>query len=462
MHAPSAEQQHIIDAMKRGANCVVDACAGSGKSTTVLNCALQMPRRRCLQITYNSALRHDVKTQAAKFGVTNLEVHTYHSMAVNFFGRGHTDRDIREILRTGAAPSPKARLDFEVVFVDESQDMTHMYFHFVRYVMAKAAAGRAGSMQLMVLGDKNQGLYEFKQADVRFLTQATQIWRTAEEEARSSGGGGGNGGGNGLLLHPNQFEKCTLRTSYRVTAPMARFVNEVLLAEDRLLTVPKPPAERVMYMSLSWPQLESVVVHEIERLVRVEGRAKCEDIFVLAYSVSGPFGNLRRLENLLVEREFPVYVPFNEASEKVDERITKGKIVFSTFHSVKGRERKYVFVVNFDNSYFYNVPLLEEDKPPLSCPSPLYVACTRATEKLYLLECDRNEPLEFLKRVPSQLKTECRDFVDFRGLPRGTLGQRRQRQRGQRRRRKRRSADCENDSHETDPVLAGGLGGDIV
>ena len=53
----------------------------------------------------------------------------------------------------------------------------------------------------------------------------------------------------------------------------------------------------------------------------------------------------------------------------------KGKIVFSTFHCVKGREgRGHVFVVNFDNSYFkyYGRDLSREE-----CPNTLYVATTR-------------------------------------------------------------------------------------
>ena len=110
MHPPSEEQQLIIDSVCRGENCVVDACAGSGKSTTILHCARQMPGRRCLQITYNSALRLDVKAAALRLGLANLEVHTYHSVCVNFFGRKYTDKDIREVLRERAAPAAAADL----------------------------------------------------------------------------------------------------------------------------------------------------------------------------------------------------------------------------------------------------------------------------------------------------------------------------------------------------------------
>ena len=39
MVVPSEEQMNIINAIKEGNNVSVNACAGSGKSTTVLSCA---------------------------------------------------------------------------------------------------------------------------------------------------------------------------------------------------------------------------------------------------------------------------------------------------------------------------------------------------------------------------------------------------------------------------------------
>ena len=60
MNNPSEEQQIIIDHVKNKKNVIVDACAGSGKSTTVLSMAKSLPRRKFLQLTYNSMLRHEV------------------------------------------------------------------------------------------------------------------------------------------------------------------------------------------------------------------------------------------------------------------------------------------------------------------------------------------------------------------------------------------------------------------
>jgi hypothetical protein len=142
--------------------------------------------------------------------------------------------------------------------------------------------------------------------------------------------------------------------------------------------------------------------------------AKPSDIFILGASVKGPNSAVRKMENVLVNRGIPCHVPMFE-SDNVDEKIIQRKLVFSTFHSVKGRQRKYVFVLGFDQGYmrFYG-----RDLPQDQCPSTLYVACTRATEGLAVLEhCDfeNDRPLEFLKM--SQFKMKKQDYVDFKGTP---------------------------------------------
>ena len=57
----SGEQDFILQNIKKGENVIVDAVAGSGKSTVVLSIASQIPNKKILQITYNSMLRKEVK-----------------------------------------------------------------------------------------------------------------------------------------------------------------------------------------------------------------------------------------------------------------------------------------------------------------------------------------------------------------------------------------------------------------
>ena len=67
MNELSEEQNIIFQHVKNNKNTIVDACAGTGKTTLILNTAKLLPRRKFLQITYNSILLCEVKESINKF-----------------------------------------------------------------------------------------------------------------------------------------------------------------------------------------------------------------------------------------------------------------------------------------------------------------------------------------------------------------------------------------------------------
>ena len=484
----SAEQIIIYNHINDGKNVIVDSIAGSGKSTTIIHIAKLLPHKRFLHVTYNSMLRKEFKQKVASLKLDNIDVHTYHSLAVKYFlPTAFTDTGIREILTNSILPMvnlPK----FDIVVLDECQDMTKLYFNFIRLVISlicrtKDSTSGLGWIpdemdsnpdeldsnpdeldsnpdeldsnpdemdsnpdemdsnpdemdsnpdemdsnpdemdsnpdemdsnpdemdsnqitsipssnlippQLLFLGDYMQCLYEFKGADWRFLTLAREIWSSDP------------------LYPPNSFVDCSLKTSYRITNQMSSFVNNVMLGEQRMSACRE--GSPVIYIRNNRYNLEKIIIHHIKRILK-EGDLP-SDIFILAPSVKGTFSNVRRLENVLVESGIPCHVPMFENERISDEKVIDGKIVFSTFHSVKGRQRKYVFIMNFDNSYFaFNARNLCSTV----CPNTLYVAATRATHLLYLLEINQKQtdrPLDFLKMSHAQMNRT--DYIDFKGSP---------------------------------------------
>ena len=382
----SYEQQTAIHFLLDGDNVVVDSVSGSGKSTTILSAAEQMPDSRILQLTFNAALRKEIQEKVKSRGIGNLVVHTFHSLAVMYYHKdAHKDIIMRKILYDRMTPR-KPIPPYDVVFLDEAQDMTMLYYMFI--VKFLVDAGRP--IQLCVLGDYKQGIYQFKGADVRFLTKTPIIWSAFP------------------LLKNRVFRECCLTMSYRLTNPMADFVNRVMIGETRLLACRAGP--KVKYIRNSRANLEKMTMFYIRSLL--DAGASPSDIFLLAASVKKK--SIRKMENLLVERGVPCHVPMFE-TESIDEKVMEGKIVFSTFHSVKGRERKHVFVMGFDHSYFtHYAPELPVDE----CPNTLYVAATRATENLYLMEIDQfqtDRPLDFL--CLNHFDMRAAPYVDFRGTP---------------------------------------------
>lgn len=390
MNTISDEQAVVLNHVKNGHNVVVNAVAGSGKSTTILSIAKALPNRKIIQFTYNSMLRFEIKNKTVEYDIANLDVHTYHSFAVKYYhSSAYTDTGIRHIMSTPLKPRihlPKK----DIIVIDEAQDMTPLYFFFI----SKYAHDMNHMFQLIVLGDFMQGLYEFKGADIRFLTLASRLWDKHP------------------LLKTRVFHACSLQTSYRITNQMAHFVNVCLLNDVRLHACRNGP--RVTYIRNTQRNIENTVIYIIQSLLS-DPENRPSDIFILGASVKGGNSPIRRLENALVSRGIPCFVPMIETADCIDDKVIQGKIVFSTFHSVKGRQRKYVFVVGFDQGYmrFYGRKL-----DPELCPSTIYVACTRATNALYLMErADYNtdKPLEFLKCTHFDMKKMPE--IDFRGMP---------------------------------------------
>jgi len=391
MQTPSEEQQFVIDTIISGKNVVVDACAGSGKSTTILSCANQFPEKTFLQMTFNKALRKEVKETTDKYHIENILIHTFHSIAVTYYySQAFDDMGLRRILREKMSPKidlPKV----DILVLDECQDMCILFFQF----MAKMMMDIKKPFQLLILGDKRQGIYEFKGAHIGFLTNASSFWE------------------NHPFLTTKEFIYCSLQMSYRITNSMAEFVNQGLLGEKRLLAC--KPGIPVKYYRRTHSKIVNIVISKIKELLN-EGNTY-GDIFILAASIH-KHSIILQLENELVQENIPCYIPMKENQDQLDSRIIDNKIVFSSFHTVKGRQRKHVIVIGFDSSYFDRY---SRDSAKDTCPNTLYVGCTRATESLYIFETDNNfswdtyRPLPFLKMNHFDMQTK--DYIDFIGNP---------------------------------------------
>ena len=387
MNEPSQEQQHIINEIKNDKNVIVQAVAGSGKSTTVLSLAKQCTDKNILQVTYNSSLRLDIKEQIRSLDISNLEAHTYHSLAVKYYDKNaHTDTGIRNILYYNKNPLIKIN-EIDILVIDENQDISELYFRFI----LKFLLDHNDYIQLVFLGDIRQCIYEFKGADSRYLSFANKIWS------------------NFIYLKNKEFSQCSLKTSYRITNQMGSFINQCLIGENIMNTCRS--GEPVKYLRNNRPNMEKMIIFQIKKLL--DSGVNPDEIFILAASIKGSNSNIRKIENKLVQSNIPCFVPVFD-SEKLDERVIEGKIVFSTFHSVKGRQRNYVFVIGFDNGYFNFARNIEKDV----CPNTIYVGASRGKKQLYLVEYDHfpsDRPFDFLKMTHHQM-ISC-DFIDFKGIP---------------------------------------------
>jgi hypothetical protein len=362
----SSEQQTIIDLVDKGHNICVDAVAGSGKTTTSLYIAINNPTKPILLLTYNAKLKLETRVKVGLLGLTNLEVHSYHSFCVKYFYRkSYTDSGIIAFLKLNDVKTCLKMYHYELIIVDEAQDMNPVYYEVVQHILKRLE----NKPQLIVMGDQKQSIYAFNNADSRFLALSDQIFS------------------NGL-----QWEKCTLSTSYRLTDEMSQFINTCCNGALPINTVKKGSLVRYLICDT----FGCVPYHEIKTYLR--HGYKPSDIFILTPSVRSESSPVRQLANKLTNDGISIYVPTSD-EEKLDEDILQGKIVFSTFHQVKGLERPVVMVFNFDNSYY---KFYAKDIPPYEyrqIPNTIYVAITRATQRLILLHDKKSNYFDFLKRT---------------------------------------------------------------
>ena len=116
-----------------------------------------------------------------------------------------------------------------------------------------------------------------------------------------------------------------------------------------------------------------------------------DDIFVLSPSVRNQ-SQCKKIANYMSKKKKPVYVP-NSDDEMIKSDVLKGKICFSTFHQVKGLERKVIIIINFDSSYFTYYGKDLNDK---IFPNILYVASTRSLEKISYIRNVKKSPFKFI------------------------------------------------------------------
>jgi hypothetical protein len=357
----SEEQQIIVNHIKHKKNVVVDSVAGSGKTTTILHIAHNMKKYSILLLTYNAKLKLDTRNKVKLLNIENLEVNSYHSFGVKYYcDECHIDSGIITIVNGNIKPRKPYRYD--LIILDELQDMTPLYYCFVSKILCDNAES---DVQLCALGDKFQSIYDFNKADNRFIIHTNKFFPQLT----------------------NDWIISKLSYSFRTTHQIAEFVNKCALGQDRIKATKHGNKLRYILCNTFKPY---TLYKELEMYLKTYNY---EDIFVLAPSVRSSKSPIRLLANMASKHNIDIYVPNND-DVKIDEEVIKRKVVFSTFHQVKGLERKVVLIFGFDDSYF---TYYKKKSDPSICPNEIYVALTRAIECISVFHNHRNNFLQFLK-----------------------------------------------------------------
>ena len=148
----SEEQQLFIDKALDGYNILVDACIGSGKTTSIQELCNRLPlSKRILYLTYNKLLKLDAK-EKIKNG--NTFVQNYHGFAYCVLQRNNIQVGQSDLIQTFLKKKP-AIPKYDVLIIDEYQDIEQELAELLDYIKSYNP-----KIQIIAVGDMQQKIYD--------------------------------------------------------------------------------------------------------------------------------------------------------------------------------------------------------------------------------------------------------------------------------------------------------------
>jgi hypothetical protein len=395
----SDEQKAVATALKEGNNVIIQAVAGSGKTTTichvvdelsysgtVINEIGEPEASNILVLLYNKRLADETNKRIKN---SNVKIGTIHALAQSLYNvQCRNDNGIKQILDNDIQ---YRGIPYDIVVVDEMQDVTLLLARLLLKIIRDCQP-----FTLLFMGDDRQCIYKFMEADPRFLTMADTIF--------------------GPLIINNVYDesklndkwlRLNLSQTYRCSKPVVDFVNHVLLKEDKMIAH-KMSGYKPDYIVCEIFKVDNEINMIIDDYLK-QGN-KQEDIAILGQSLKSAKSPINRVCNYLSSKG-KLIDKKSEDDYGNDSRVSENKIVVSTFHCFKGLERKMIIIIGFDAGFY--IASNKESKEV--CPNVLYVACTRAKERLLLFQDETNGPLPFLNT------NLLHEYANVIGIPKATI-----------------------------------------
>lgn len=297
----SDEQELFLNKALSGANILVDACIGSGKTTAIQHLCYAFPETtQILYLTYNKLLKLDAKGRIKNKNVT---VTNYHGFAYAALIRAGMHPNISDTIQLFNTAKPNIK-SYDVLIIDEYQDIEQEFSELLEYIKGKNPA-----IQIIAVGDMAQKIYDKTSLDVLAFMEEF------------------------LGQHINlTFTKC-FRLSSDLAEKLGRIwkkeivgVNDSCKVEE--MTVP----EAISFLSLQDPG----------EIICLGARSGCMT------------GVLNDLENTYPDKfnKKTVYASIADNDSFGKSEPKKTSAIFTTFDSSKGLERKICVVFDFTESYW--------------------------------------------------------------------------------------------------------------
>lgn len=297
----SDEQQELIALAKEGKNVLVDACIGSGKTTTIQVLCNELSDKKILYLTYNTLLKIDAKE---KIKSRNVFVTNYHGFAYKCLVQARIKAGISDLIQTflknkNAIKVPK----YDLLVIDEYQDIEQEIAEMLECIKAANP-----DVQIIAVGDMKQKIYDKTTLKVpEFIAGFL---------------------GDYTLL---SFTKC-----FRLSADIAKRLGTIW-GKEIVGVNPKCKVETM----------------ELAQVVDFLAKQKPSDVLCLGSRT----GSMPRALNTL-EKHYPkkynkqtVYASIAD-EDRSSTSPDKSTAIFTTFDSSKGLERRICVVFDYTEDYW--------------------------------------------------------------------------------------------------------------
>lgn len=149
----SEEQQEMIRLAKEGKNVLVDACIGSGKTTTIQTLCNEMTDKSILYLTYNRLLKVDARNKITEDNVTVTNYHGFASMILRNAG---ISSGVAELIQTLLKNSDRICIPhYDLLVIDEYQDIDRVISEMLECIKEQNP-----DIQIVAVGDMKQKIYD--------------------------------------------------------------------------------------------------------------------------------------------------------------------------------------------------------------------------------------------------------------------------------------------------------------
>lgn len=148
----SEEQRKVIDVAATGQNILVDACIGSGKTTTIQQLCNEFPDKKILYLTYNRLLKEDARK---KIKAKNVMVTNYHGFAYGVLKRLSINVSPNDAVDRFNMVKPITVKGFDLLVLDEYQDIDEAIGELLMHIKSMNPG-----IQIIAVGDMAQKIYD--------------------------------------------------------------------------------------------------------------------------------------------------------------------------------------------------------------------------------------------------------------------------------------------------------------